>query len=132
MTNRCLLAVLVSLLLLSGCEGGDAATDPVPAPPDDLLTSASRLEQGRALFQEHCALCHGERGDGHGRRRNLSKPPKDLTTAHWQEQATPRAVYRTIRNGVPRSPMAAWAILSENEIWALVAYIASLDGEQGL
>lgn len=99
----------------------------MPEPPTDLA-SAERVETGRALFQRHCALCHGERGDGHGRRRNLSKPARDLTDTTWQHTVGPRDVFRTIRDGVPSSPMAAWAIFSEDQIWDLVAFIDSLDG----
>lgn len=127
MTYSRRITILLSLLALSGCSGGDTAAKPVPEPPPDLLASTARVDQGRALFVKHCALCHGERGDGHGRRRNLSQPPRDLTDPSWQAQMEPREVYRAIRYGVPRTPMAAWSVLSEDEIWSLVAFIGSLD-----
>ena len=126
MITRWRIALLLSLPVLSACSGGDTAAQPVPAPPPNLA-SAARVDQGQELFQKHCALCHGERGDGHGRRRSLSKPPKDLTDPTWQSAFAPREVYRAIRYGVPHTPMAAWPVLSEEEIWSLVAFIDSLD-----
>ncbi len=59
----------------------------------------------------------------------LSAPPRDLTDVFWRAQATPEAVYRTIREGVPRTPMAAWRIFSEEQTWSLVAYVLSLAEE---
>lgn len=94
--------------------------------PDDLLISAEYRERGQALFARHCALCHGERGDGQGRRRTLSTPPADLTDPAWRRRATPEAVYRVIHDGVPRTAMAAWPGFSEEQIWSLTAHVLGL------
>lgn len=94
--------------------------------PDGLLASAEARQRGGELFIRHCALCHGERGDGKGIRRSLSRPAADLTDPEWRRQARPEAVYRAIHDGVPRTPMAAWPGFSEDEIWSLTAYIMSL------
>ena len=125
--NSNLITTLGLLLVLSACSPGVRSPDPTPPTPKDLLTSSERRTDGQALFARHCALCHGERGDGNGVRRTLSKPPADLSDPMWQQQADPPGVYRAIRDGVPRSPMAAWRILSEEQTWALTAYILSLN-----
>jgi len=123
-------ASLISLLALWGCSG-----DEVPVEyrhlvaPEALLTSAEARAEGAALFLRHCALCHGERGDGHGVRRLLSTPPRDLTDPLWRQRTTPESVFRTIREGVPRTPMAAWRIFSEEQTWSLVAHVLSLAEE---
>ncbi len=128
--NSSLLATLGSLLVLSACSGGGRAADPIPETPSDLLLSVETRDQGRELFLRHCALCHGERGDGHGVRRSLSKPPADLTDPLWRRRATPQGVYRAIRDGIPRSPMAGWKIFSEQQTWALTAHVLYLaEGE---
>ena len=121
--------ILGSLLVLSACSTGDARPEPVPPVPEDLLVSSELREHGQTLFLKHCALCHGVRGDGHGVRRRLSKPAVDLTDAMWRQQASAEGVYLAIRDGIPRSPMAAWKVLSEEQIWALTAHVLRLSEE---
>ena len=84
------LAATAALLTLSGCNGSDLP----PAyrdleVPVELLASAGARSRGRALYLTNCALCHGERGDGHGRRRNLSSRPRDFTDPRWQRRTSP-------------------------------------------
>jgi high-affinity iron transporter len=98
--------------------------------PAGLLASAAARSEGRELFRRHCALCHGERGDGHGVRRSLSRPAADLTDPQWRRQADPLSVFRAIHDGVPRTPMAAWPMFSPDQIWALTAYVLSLAEER--
>src|SRR5271167_3669101 len=50
-----------------------------------LLSSApavggnAAVERGRALYLQHCAACHGVKGNGHGvLEPELSTPPADL------------------------------------------------------
>lgn len=121
--------ILGSLLVLSACSQGDPRPGPVPPVPEDLLVSAELREHGEVLFLKHCALCHGVRGDGHGVRRRLSKPAADLTDVMWRRQASAEGVYLAIRDGIPRSPMAAWRILSEEQTWALTAHVLRLNEE---
>jgi mono/diheme cytochrome c family protein len=128
--NFNLITTLGLLLVLSACSSSVNSPDPTPPTPRDLLTSTERRTEGRALFLRHCALCHGERGDGNGVRRTLSKPPADLSDPLWQQQADAPGIYRVIRDGVPRSPMAAWRILSEEQTWALTAHILRLTEDE--
>lgn len=128
MNQRCL-AVVPIVLSLWGCKGPDSD---LPrdyrriAVPVDRLAQSEALERGRALFVEHCALCHGEKADGHGVRRNLSSRPVDLTDPLWRDRTTPRRVFFVIREGVRGTPMAGWKILDETETWDLVAYVMSV------
>jgi mono/diheme cytochrome c family protein len=108
------------LLGLSGCDGRDRG-DP------DRFASPEARAQGRVLFLEHCALCHGERADGHGRRRkSLSGPPADFTDPSWLTRTTPHRTFEIIRDGVRGTSMPAWKIFSEGETWDLVAYLHSV------
>jgi mono/diheme cytochrome c family protein len=123
---------LTALLVLSACSGGDRdlpAAYRRLAVPTAQLDSAAAGERGRALFLAHCALCHGERGDGHGvRREDLTVAPRDFTDAEWQRKTTPRRIYYTILEGVHGTPMPHWSIFTPREVWDLVAYVRSLGG----
>jgi mono/diheme cytochrome c family protein len=97
------------------------------AVPDARLASAAAKTQGARLFQEHCALCHGERGDGRGvRREGLSRSPRDFTNAAWRQSTSARRVFYAIREGLPRTPMPNWKALSEQDAWDMTAYVLSL------
>jgi high-affinity iron transporter len=95
--------------------------------PEVLLRSPEARASGRKLFLANCALCHGERGDGHGRRNaGLAKAPANFTDPAWRRGATPRRVFFVIREGLHGTPMPAWNWLSPDETWELVAHVLSL------
>jgi mono/diheme cytochrome c family protein len=99
--------------------------------PEERLVSEAARARGGELFLANCALCHGERGDGRGRRRNLSTPPKNLTDPYWQARSSPRALFFTIREGRDGTAMPAFKSLSTDEVWDLVSFIGSLSGNEG-
>ena len=118
------------LLAFSGCKGPEAD---LPdgyrrvAVPAGVLSSEDALRRGRALFLDHCALCHGVGGDGRGvRREGLSSPPRDFTDPAWRRSTTPRLVYFAIREGRPHTPMPAWKALDPSQVWDLTAYVLSV------
>lgn len=120
-------ASLISCLVLWGCSGDRTTIEYHDlVAPEGLLASAEARDEGAALFLRHCSLCHGERGDGRGTRRILSTAAADLTDPLWRQRATPEGVFITIREGVPRTPMAPWRIFSEEQTWSLVAHVLSL------
>jgi mono/diheme cytochrome c family protein len=125
-----LLSVLTLSLTCTACSGPDSS---LPegyrriGVPEARLRSPEALARGRALFAANCALCHGERGDGHGMRSaGFAKAPADFTDPFWRRSATPRHVFFVIREGIRGTPMPAWSSLSEEEAWDLVAYLLSL------
>jgi mono/diheme cytochrome c family protein len=61
--------LLAALLATAGCTNSKS-------PAAEL----SALEhQGRSLFVDHCALCHGDEARGHGALPGLMTPAADLT-----------------------------------------------------
>lgn len=115
---------------LSACSEGELPRKyRQVAVPHEVLASEEAWERGRELFVEHCALCHGERADGQGRRRNLSAQPQDFTDVYWQAAAEPRRVFFYIREGKRGTPMPAWKILDEEEAWDLTAYVLRVGAE---
>ncbi len=117
-------------LAFSACRGGDGD---LPAPyrrlavPSDRLQSTEARERGRARFLEHCALCHGDRADGRGvRRQGLSSPPRDFTDPAWRKRTSPRRVFSVIRDGSPGTAMPAWKALDDGQVWDLTAYLLAV------
>ncbi len=112
---------------LWACDQGGLPPDYRQLPvPEARLTSAEARDRGRSLFLEHCALCHGERADGQGRRRNLSLRAADFTDPAWRQRMTPRRAYYVVREGVQGTPMPAWKILDSEQTWDVVAYVLSV------
>lgn len=117
-----MIALSTLLPVISGCSG------PAPSPPEGLLNSAAAQRAGGELFAANCAICHGARGDGHGRRQEGMVPaPADLTVPPWSERAGAARTFLAIRQGVPGTAMAGWPTLSDREIWQLIAHIERLD-----
>ncbi len=124
--------VMAMWLGCSACGDRDSDLPPLYRDlrvPDRRLVSQDAHDRGRHLFQEHCVLCHGERGDGRGiRREGLSRPPRDFTDPGWRSRTSPRHVYFAIREGVRGTPMPSWKALDNEDAWDLVAYVLSLSG----
>lgn len=129
--HRILCATLTASLSLSGCSLRDRD---LPAAYRELVVPADRLaspdfrRQGRALFHEHCILCHGEEANGQGvRAADLTPSPRDLTGVAWQAQTDDRHLYYVIAEGRRGTAMPSWKpTLSPGEVWSLVAYIRLL------
>ena len=72
---------------------------------------------GRALFQSHCASCHGAGGEGGA--------GPDLTVGRFLHGVSDWAIYRTITRGIPGTSMSGVA-LPERQAWQIVAYVQSV------
>jgi mono/diheme cytochrome c family protein len=85
------------------------------------------LKQGAELFQANCAGCHGEQGAGDGpQAATLSTPPGDLMDQELMAQKSATELFEVISAGVTPQMPAFADQLSEDERWALAAYIRSL------
>ena len=92
-----------------------------------MLASRAAQQAGAALFAANCAICHGTDANGNGvRHEGMNPPPANLTLPPWSQTVTAGKTFLVIRNGVPHTAMAGWPMLSDDEIWQLVAYITSL------
>jgi high-affinity iron transporter len=127
---RRLPTLLAISLTFTACRGADSD---LPSEyrsvtvPEARLSSAEARVRGRALFEKNCVLCHGLRGDGHGRRSTgLSPRPPDFTSPQWRARTTPRRVFFVIREGVRGTAMPSWKWLGEDDAWDLVSYVLSL------
>jgi high-affinity iron transporter len=123
-----MITVLITVLLVaSGCSKRKWLATKGVQMPAGILTSSRALKNGRELFAENCASCHGSNGDGRGpRSAEMSPPPNDLTTPRWSDSDSAPKVYEAIRNGVAGTAMPSWKTLDDDQLWSLVAYVHSL------
>jgi mono/diheme cytochrome c family protein len=85
------------------------------------------VEQGRLVFVQSCAVCHGT--DGRGATdlgRNMYPPAMDMTSPHVQHWTDAELLW-IIQNGVRLTGMPSWrSSLSETESWKLARFIHAL------
>ncbi len=86
--------------------------------------TADSLGNGRALFQTHCAVCHGPRGRGDGpAATGLNPRPADLMrSARMLRDGVVAGVITDGRRAMPSFK----AILTPSQIWHLTNFVKSL------
>lgn len=89
--------------------------------------TALSVAQGKAIFLNHCALCHGPEGHGDGPgAAGLVPKPANLTEAHVDEH-TDGEMFWWVSHGIPGTAMPAWEEqLSETERWQVIHFVRSL------
>lgn len=88
-------------------------------------------EKGKALYDQWCSQCHGEKGDGKGPAGDFVFPkPRDFTRGTYKFQSTasgePPAdadIIRSIRDGNPGTSMPPWKRFSDSEVKDIVDYL---------
>ncbi|MBI4610970.1 MAG: c-type cytochrome [Candidatus Rokubacteria bacterium] len=93
--------------------------------------TAESIERGRRIYAKRCEVCHGDKGDGQGPVAPYLDPrPRDFTmgvykfrTTQSGEPPTDEDLFRVISRGVPGTAMSGWTTLSEQDRWAVIAYI---------
>lgn len=94
---------------------------PVPRAPQQL----PELSQGAALYQTHCAGCHGATGNGDGpESRDLDPPPIAFNDLQRARQRSLFALQQVIAQGLEGTSMASYAQLPEEQRWALAFHVA--------
>ena len=81
------------------------------------------IQAGRLLFNDHCAQCHGDNGQGTRKRPSLR-------TARIQSEATEGAIHWLLVNGNVRRGMPSWSRLPDQQLWQLVTYVRSLESAE--
>jgi cytochrome c oxidase cbb3-type subunit 3 len=84
-----------------------------------LASSSDEVERGRGLFGEHCAVCHGDSGQG-----NIGP---NLTDDRWLHGGAAMSIHTTIRDGVGAKGMPAWGpTLGPSSVRSLAVFVASI------
>lgn len=109
------------------------AAYPVPSAPE----KAPDLAHAAVLYQQMCASCHGESGDGLGPAGlELEPAPIAFTDPERADLRSPLSLYQATAQGIDGTGMAGYAqVLSDDDIWSLAYYVGTLayaeDAAQG-
>ncbi len=134
--SKRLLLIMVSLGLLNGCsDDSDSTTAQAQAmswSPVTRTVDSSSVARGGRLYQQNCAECHGEKGEGapHWRQRDsngMFPPPPLNGTGHAWHHPKPMLHY-VIANGSPggQGKMPAWKEkLNSDQIDDIIAWFVS-------
>jgi len=135
-----ILGVLLGGALAALAQAADA---PSPAPkwtaPEAERARANPVEgspavllKGQALYQKHCASCHGDKGKGDGPAEayNVEKSP-DITDRALQDRLTDGEILWKITTGLRSGsdvimPGIAQRVPSEEDRWKVVRFVRTL------
>src|SRR6185369_12845904 len=87
-------------------------------PKSKLPNSRADLLRGEKLFQVHCSLCHGPKGEG-------ARGPM-LTRARLTRAPEDAALLRILEDGIRGTEMPGANALSDRELRQTAAYVRSL------
>ena len=97
----------------------------IQVPPG--LDDPAKVLIGVEHYAAHCAVCHGAPGVPKGDiARGLYPPPPDL--AKTAPLYTTAQLFWIAKHGIKMTGMPAWSDHSDDELWAIVAYLEKLPG----
>lgn len=130
------LGLLWVLAFLAACSKEDKSAPSAPPAPAVRHFEPASLARGAALFEQHCALCHGPQAQGHPDWQTpnngsfAAAPPLDGTGTDWKRSRAELAA--AIQNGIKRKSdnemvMPAWkGRLKDQEVEDVINWLQSL------
>lgn len=83
-----------------------------------------KLQRGKAVYVQNCAVCHGERGQGSNYPVGGSVPPRDFASPQARLELSRERMVGSVTNGRPGTGMAPFSgRLSGADIEAVVDYV---------
>lgn len=103
---------------------GALAMSPLASPGGEALAT-SDIANGKMIYGDNCATCHGGSGRGDGY-VGFDPPVADLTSPAIQRKLDGELI-KTIHAGRSNTAMGSWRFaLSDEEIHDVVAYLRTL------
>lgn len=125
-----LFLMFVGLFLISFTAGKQ--NDPWVVPDaaknkkNPIQASTASINNGKSLYNLHCASCHGKTGKGDGSKAaNLETDCGDFTSAEFQKQTDGSILYKTVQ-GRDDMPSYKKKLPDEADVWDIVNYIRTL------
>ncbi len=90
-----------------------------------LVGPTAAADDGATVYEQYCAVCHGDKGDGQTRvRRGLSPPPRDFTTGLARKELSRERMITSVTHGRPGTAMMPFSgRLSDEEVATVVDHI---------
>ncbi|NUM89452.1 MAG: c-type cytochrome [Bdellovibrionales bacterium] len=87
--------------------------------------------KGKEVYAVNCTACHGASGKGDGPAGPAMKA-RDFTSpaSTWKNGTSAKAIYATLKYGIPGTGMAGYGTLPPADRWALVHFVRSLATEK--
>lgn len=112
----------IAITLMAGAATA-TRWDKVPAKDharvNPLAASPQAIEGGAALYQDHCAQCHGADAMGDGKK-------KPALRSENVKNATDGDLEWFLRQGELGRGMPSWSNLPQGQRWQIVAYLRTL------
>jgi len=83
------------------------------------------ISRGEAFYNDNCALCHGEEGNGQGPRSHFIFPkPRDFTASYALYKFSREHLFYAVSDGVVGTEMPAWKhVMGRQQISDVVEYV---------
>src|SRR5262249_11423817 len=96
-----------------------------------LSRTPAELDAGRKIYDARCASCHGATGDpGTAKASILERPAESMSALVDGARRSDDDLYAIVTTGVAKTAMAGFGSdLSEDERWAVVAFVRTLSLE---
>jgi mono/diheme cytochrome c family protein len=128
-----LLMLALSALTLAACGGSSnsntvATLDPVPAEYANKTNplGADAATAGADVFKTNCEACHGPQGHGDGP-AGAALNPKPRNLLELAKSVGDDYFFWRISTGKDGTSMVAWqSVLTDEQIWQVIAYIRTL------
>ena len=129
-------AVLALLMATAAAAAGKwTAPDEEKARVNPVEATPAVLLKGQALYQKHCASCHGDKGKGDGPAESYeTEPATDLTDPALQDRLTDGEILWKITKGRREGtevvmPGIAQRVPAEEDRWKLVRFMRTLQAK---
>ena len=137
MKFRHIIFLAIGTVLLSACNftlAADVTPPPNYVPPTPMPTlgpmypaSAPDVENGKVIFAEKCAPCHGDTGLGDGDQgKELPVTVIPIGLPEYGSKASPAKWYTTVTQGNLDRFMPPFNSLTDQERWDVVSYALTL------
>lgn len=109
-------------VLARGLATNLIAAYPVPLAP----TEVPDVKLGATLYKQHCASCHGSKGDGLGpQSAGMDPEPIDFLDKERAQERSIFGLYQVVDQGLEDTDMESYSFLPEEERWALAFYVGT-------
>jgi mono/diheme cytochrome c family protein len=121
----------IAIVAVSAVASGQQKGKPWQVPDQDknmknpVASNDANNKQGAALYNKHCASCHGKTGLGDGvKARGLKTFPGDFTSAEFQKQTDGEIFYKT-KFGRGEMPKYEGKV-PDQDIWKMVNFMRTI------